>query len=905
MYWSFGIVAHFFCIICLVNAGCEKELQISNKRLHIPSTFDRLEACLNESDLLFSNTNEHRDIFRMRHNHIRKLINAETLESCEEIEDIKLRMFDSLASYLPLFRHKALSNGANYEVKQLVRKDVKSRNHKLNKITVDLVGKYDDLSLAHLTNNTSGTISTIFEFRNLTSANKNKWQLHTIEIIASEENNHHALSRSILVTTQYGEIVQLKTTLPNDTILLQGHMEILNVEFELVDVPQYGYFSSPLFIFVFIVICSVGLIVLIVICAAMLIKHVPARHLEKFVDVKLARSSNDPVAPEEDDGYDELSYEDNDQQDNNSFSENENSSLTSNEENLFRISQPIGIASDHQRLDSVESGNDRDREQRRNLNREANHTITHYIDQHNSFMPEDGDKLCSYTHDKGEHSSIIISKKNTNATGEPNEIFPSDDTDSNNSAEELLECISDKDVEIIEINLALDDYNIPDDEKPVSFQNSPAFSGPTQGSKLKARSEHFGQKNNEKEQSELINEGCVELLKVVESPYYIEDSPSPSTNVVVDLGDNQPPSTTNKPSNECSKTPKNSPYLDQSIHETIETVVLMEKYHKHPHERDELSNISDNQTKISENESSIPQGVMDTDSARKGSLNVSVMCELQSKLKTTEDKKVMKDVGKTNASSITGGVMDTTKMKKGSLNVNLMSELQSKFRDEDNKTVQDNGKTSDFVESQPSMPYPQKESNQMMYRLPHLTSKQSEPNHMPSTGEVMSRGGSNITCKEDVQTTTNISRQNDQIEETNSDIRVKIKKQTKHGFSKQGIAREIEEKLRQKNTNSMAIMASDNDNPSIPILPRQTKSVINLVTTDENEKCDFLPVRQTTNEEHQSLKNQKKILKAPFKNDRKIRKRREPKTNTSLPSTPFERKRRSSSAGSLLPLNQE
>ena len=143
------------------------------------------------------------------------------------------------------------------------------------------------------------------------------------------------------------------------------------------------------------------------------------------------------------------------------------------------------------------------------------------------------------------------------------------------------------------------------DEKPVSFQNSPAFSGPTQGSKLKARSEHFGQTNNENEQLELINEGCVELLKVVESPYYIEDSPSPSTQVVVEMGDNQPQSTTNKPSNEHSKTPKNSPYRDQSIHESVKTVVLVGKNHKHPHERDELSNISDNQTKISENESTV------------------------------------------------------------------------------------------------------------------------------------------------------------------------------------------------------------------------------------------------------------------------------------------------------------
>ena len=111
------------------------------------------------------------------------------------------------------------------------------------------------------------------------------------------------------------------------------------------------------------------------------------------------------------------------------------------------------------------------------------------------------------------------------------------------------------------------------------------------------------------------------------------------------------------------------------------------------------------------------------------------------------------------------------------------------------------------------------------------------------------------------------------------------------------------QKLRQKNTNSMAIMARDDDNLSIPILPRQTKSVINLVTTDE--KCDFLPVRRTTNEEDQSLKNQKKILKTPLKNERKIRKRREPKTNTISPSTTFERKRRSSSAGSLLPVNKE
>ena len=55
-------------------------------------------------------------------------------------------------------------------------------------------------------------------------------------------------------------------------------------------------------------ICSVGLIVLIVITAAILIKHIPKKHLENFVDVKFVRSSNNPVAPEEDDGYDELSY---------------------------------------------------------------------------------------------------------------------------------------------------------------------------------------------------------------------------------------------------------------------------------------------------------------------------------------------------------------------------------------------------------------------------------------------------------------------------------------------------------------------------------------------------------------------------------------------------------------------
>ena len=302
MYWSFGIVAHLFGIICLVNGGWQKEVQINNKRLNIPSTFDRLEACLNESDLLFSNINEHRDIFRMRHNHIRKLINAETLESSEEIEDIELRMFDSLARYLPLFRHKALSNGANYEVKQLVRKDVTSRNYKLNKITVDLVGKSDDLHLTRLTNITLGTVSTIFEFRNLTAANKNKWQLHTIEIIVSEEHNHNALSRSILVTTQDGEIVQLTTALPNDFIILQGHMEILNVEFELVNVPLHGHFSSMLFVFVLIVLCTVGLIVLIVISITILIKYIPAKYRTRFVHAEFVRNSNSPVAPEEDDG---------------------------------------------------------------------------------------------------------------------------------------------------------------------------------------------------------------------------------------------------------------------------------------------------------------------------------------------------------------------------------------------------------------------------------------------------------------------------------------------------------------------------------------------------------------------------------------------------------------------------
>ena len=88
MYWSFGIVAYFFSIICLVNAGYvwQKEVQINNKRLNIPSTFDRLEACLNESDLLFSNINEHRDIFRMRHNHISRLINSKNRSQVKKLK---------------------------------------------------------------------------------------------------------------------------------------------------------------------------------------------------------------------------------------------------------------------------------------------------------------------------------------------------------------------------------------------------------------------------------------------------------------------------------------------------------------------------------------------------------------------------------------------------------------------------------------------------------------------------------------------------------------------------------------------------------------------------------------------------------------------------------------------------
>ena len=181
-----------------------------------------------------------------------------------------------------------------------------------------------------------------------------------------------------------------------------------------------------------------------------------------------------------------------------------------------------------------------------------------------------------------------------------------------------------------------------------------------------------------------------------------------------------------------------------------------------------------------------------------------------------------------------------------------MSELQSKFRNENGEAIQD-----------------------------------------PTGNE-----GNDTTGNEDVQTTTDISRQNDKIEGTNCDMHVKLTKKTKHGFSKQGIAREIEEKLRQKNTNRKGMMSRDDDNPSIPILSRQAKSVIDLVTTDE--KCDF---RQTTKEEDQSFENQKNILKTPFKSERKIRKRQEPKTV--LPSTTFERKRRSGSVGSRLPLNQE
>ena len=549
------------------------------------------------------------------------------------------------------------------------------------------MAKYEDLHLKQLSNITTRTISTLFPFQHLNSTNKKKWQLHTIEIIVSEANIQDETSRSVLVTTEDGTIKRLTTRLLNSTIIFQGPMKVLCVEFELAKVPLYGYFSSLLFVFGFIVLCTVILIALSLISAAILMKCMPSKYTKKFGGIKFVRKSNNPVVTEEDDGYDELSYEDDVNPDNDSFGENVNSSLTSNEDNLFRISQPIGSTSNPQRPDSIESENDRDREERSNIDKEPNSVLKNSMDQHNSFTPEDGDKLCSYTHDKGEHSSIIIFKKNTR---KPEEIFPSDDSDSNDSAEELLKCDGDKDVEIITINLPLDDYNISDDEKPVSFQNTPAFSGPTKGLKLKARSERFGQEGNENEQLELINEGCVELLKVVESPYYIEDSPSPSRHVVVDLGDNQPPLTTNKPSNESSKTPKNSPYLDQSIHEAVETVVLVGKNHKHPHERDELSNISDNQTKISENESSIPEGVIDTDRERKGSLNVNVMGELQSRLKT-EDNKVMKDAGKTNESSITGGVMDIDKMEKGSLNVNLMSELQLKVRDEDNKTIQDNG----------------------------------------------------------------------------------------------------------------------------------------------------------------------------------------------------------------------
>ena len=110
------------------------------------------------------------------------------------------------------------------------------------------------------------------------------------------------------------------------------------------------------------------LIVLIVISIARLIKYFPEQHLTKMVDVEFARSSTNPVTPEEDDGYDEISYEDHNNHDDDSSDENENDSLTSNEENLFRLPQPIGNASPLQRPDSFESGNVRDSEQRLNIN---------------------------------------------------------------------------------------------------------------------------------------------------------------------------------------------------------------------------------------------------------------------------------------------------------------------------------------------------------------------------------------------------------------------------------------------------------------------------------------------------------------------------------------------------------